>query len=101
MPASMQVHTAPQTTLLCVFGCLMATCGSTDTNKCSVADSARRFLDTDNDPSEITFSVSMSDLVDIQVLEPYAVGSKRTLLEIEIPPAISSVEIVSVVVYTQ
>ena len=79
----------------------MATCGSTDTNKCSVADSARRFLDTDNDPSEITFSVSMSDLVDIQVLEPYAVGSKRTLLEIEIPPAISSVEIVSVVVYMQ
>jgi len=66
-----------------------------------IADSARSFLGMDTDSSDVIFSVSMSDIVDIQVLEPDEVGPKRRVLETAEAPAISSVELVSVVVHME
>jgi len=66
-----------------------------------IADSARSFLGMDTNSSEVIFSVSMSDIVDIQVLEPDEVGPKRRVLETAEAPATSSVELVSVVVHME
>ena len=46
-----------------------------------IADSARSFLGMHTDSSDVIFSVSTSDIVDIQVLEPVEVGPKRRVLE--------------------
>jgi len=66
-----------------------------------IADSARSFLGMDSDSSDVIFSVSTSDIVDIQVLESDEVGPKRRVLETAEAPAISSVELVSVVVHME
>jgi len=47
-----------------------------------IADSARSFLSMHTESSHVIFSVSTSDIVDIQVLEPDEVGPRRSVLKI-------------------
>jgi len=66
-----------------------------------IADSARSFLGMDTDSSDVIFSVSTADIVDIQVLQPDEVAPARRVLQIAEAPVASSVELVSVVVHME